>query len=207
MIFFKGDYLKPKDSKQQLHPDRPLAGHTVGQQDVSLQLSSNSKGISLLAQPMSQWNTLWQINVEHRQFFWRHWVFSQVKKSLAIRALFFLPFPSWSFQKGIGQNHPLKCPFLHVLGIYSFIRRISDCVTLEIYWPLHFISSEWRKMPPMYPREETQSRGYKGRISLVRGPRDRCPDKGSLWDIAEETGKGVKEGGLCLLCSPLQGQQ
>lgn len=203
MIFFKGWQFKTQSFKT-TNPPRL----TLGWSHWRLTLQTGQQFATLLqlqtffsAGTTNALMKLWQFNIE--QFFRRHWVFSQINIFLAIGALVFLPFPFWmSFSKGIDRtNHPLKHPFLHVLGIFGCIRRISDCVTLEIHWPLHFTSSEWKKMPPIYPREGTQSPGHRKEEflwgDLVTGVQTSAHDE----TLLRKQERKVREGPLSsLLC-------
>ena len=143
---------------------------------------------------------LWQVNIE--QFFRRHWVFSQVNIFLAFGALVF---PFWmSFPKGIDRTKPSsETPLSACLRYFRLYQKNFRLCHLgnTLATAFHVL---WVKddAPDLPKREDTEPWSQERRV-LVRGPRDRSPDKCSWWDITEETGKEGKGGASvfsALLC-------
>ena len=101
-------------------------------------------------------NILSQVNIRNTQFFLKALGLCIGKASPGDQGYLF---SSISIQNGSpkrdGTKPPTETPFpffmYQVFWILS--EEVSHCVTLEIYCPVPFVSSEWRRMHPDSPRE------------------------------------------------------
>ena len=200
--FFKGWQFKTHSFKT-TNPPRL----TLGWSHWRLTLQTGQQFATLLQLQMSfsagttnALMKLWQVNTE--QLFRRHWVFSQVNIFLAFGALVF---PFWmSFPKGIDRTKPsTETPVsacLRYFWLYQKNFRLCHLGnTLATAFHVLWVKDD---APDLPKREDTEPWSQERRV-LVRGPRDRSPDKCSWWDITEETGKEGKGGASvfsALLC-------